>query len=58
MILGGNIRTGFEDSTYLAKGRQAKGNADMVVQAVELVERLGSRPATPGEARQTLGLPN
>ena len=30
----------------------------MVVQAVELVERLGARPATPGEARQTLGLPN
>ena len=58
VILGGNIRTGFEDSTYLGKGRQARGNADMVVQAVELVERLGSRPATPGEARKELGLPN
>ncbi|MEI9965971.1 MAG: 3-keto-5-aminohexanoate cleavage protein [Caulobacteraceae bacterium] len=58
IILGGNVRTGFEDSTYLGKGRQARSNADMVVQAVELVERLGSRPATPGEARQTLGLPN
>jgi uncharacterized protein (DUF849 family) len=30
----------------------------MVVQAAELVERLGSRVATPGEARKELGLPN
>ena len=58
VILGGNVRTGFEDSTYLGKGRQAPSNAAMVAQAVELVERLGSRPATPGEARQALGLPN
>ncbi len=58
IILGGNLRTGFEDSTYLGKGRQAGSNASMVMQAVELVERLGSRPATPGEARQALGLAN
>jgi len=58
VILGGNLRTGFEDSTYLGKGRQANNNAAMVWQAVELVERLGSRPATPGEARKELGLPN
>ncbi len=56
VILGGNVRTGFEDSTFLGKGRQAKTNADMVQQAVELVERLGSRAATPGEARKELGL--
>ena len=37
---------------------QAAGNADMVRQAVELVERLGSRAATPGEARKELGLPH
>lgn len=58
VILGGNVRTGFEDSTFLGKGRQARNNADMVQQAVELVERLGSRAATPGEARKELGLPN
>jgi len=58
VILGGNVRTGFEDSTFLGKGRQARNNADMVLQAVELVERLGSRAATPGEARKELGLPN
>jgi len=58
VILGGNVRTGFEDSTYLGKGRQAPSNAAMVAQAAEIVERLGSRVATPGEARKELGLPN
>ena len=58
VILGGNVRTGFEDSTYLGKGRQAPSNASMVMQAVELVERLGSRTATTGETRKELGLAN
>ncbi len=58
VLLGGNVRTGFEDSTYLGPGRQAATNAAMVTQAAELVERLGARVATPGEARRTLGLPN
>jgi len=58
VILGGNLRTGFEDSTYLGKGRQAPNNAAMVAQAAEIVERLGSRVASPGEARKELGLPN
>jgi uncharacterized protein (DUF849 family) len=58
VILGGNIRTGFEDSTYLGPGKQAKGNGEMVTQAIELAERLGAEVATAGEARQQLGLPN
>lgn len=58
VILGGNIRTGFEDSTYLGPGKQAKGNGAMVAQAVELAERLGAEVATAGEARKQLGLPN
>jgi uncharacterized protein (DUF849 family) len=52
------VRTGFEDSTYLGKGRQAPSNAAMVAQAAELIERLGSRVASPGEARKELGLPH
>jgi len=58
VILGGNVRTGFEDSTYLGPGRQAPSNGSMVLQAVELVERLGREVATAGEARKQLGLPH
>ena len=58
VLLGGNVRTGFEDSTYLRKGRQAANNAEMVSWMVELVDKLGSDLATPGEARQMLGLKN
>ncbi len=58
VILGGGVRTGFEDSTYLGPGKQAASNGAMVAQAVELVERLGSEVARPGEARKRLGLPH
>lgn len=58
VILGGNIRTGFEDSTYLGPGRQAPSNAAMVAQAAELVERMGGEVAKAGEARKRLGLPH
>ncbi len=58
VILGGNVRTGFEDSTYLGPGKQARSNGTMVMQAAELVERLGREVATPGEARKQLGLPH
>ncbi|NBC34952.1 3-keto-5-aminohexanoate cleavage protein [Novosphingobium sp. FSY-8] len=58
VLLGGNVRTGFEDTTYLRRGRQAANNAEMVVWARELIERLGSDVATPGETRQRLGLKN
>ena len=58
VILGGNIRTGFEDSTYLSRGKQAAGNGEMVDQAAHLVASLGLRVASAGEARKELGLPN
>lgn len=56
VLLGGHVRTGFEDSTYLRKGRQAANNAEMVNWAVELIDHLGADLATPGEARKMLGL--
>jgi len=58
VLLGGHVRTGFEDSTYLRRGKQAAGNADMVNWAVELIDHLGADLATPGEARKMLGLKN
>jgi 3-keto-5-aminohexanoate cleavage enzyme len=56
ILLGGNIRVGFEDNIYLRKGVLAASNAQMVEMAVDLAERLGRQVATPDEARQILGL--
>jgi uncharacterized protein (DUF849 family) len=56
VILGGHVRTGFEDTIWLSKGKLAPDNADLVNQAVEIVERLGTKVATPGESRKMLGL--
>lgn len=55
ILLGGNIRVGFEDNIYLKKGVLASNNAQMVEMAVDLAERLGRQVATPQEARQILG---
>ncbi|MFW6052332.1 MAG: 3-keto-5-aminohexanoate cleavage protein [Desulfosalsimonas sp.] len=54
ILLGGNIRVGFEDNIYLKKGVPARDNAQMVEVAAELAERLGRQVATPAEARQML----
>jgi len=56
MLLGGNVRVGFEDNIYLKKGVLASSNAQMVEMAVDLAERLGFQVATPDEARQILGV--
>jgi len=57
VLLGGHIRTGFEDTIYLRRGRKADDNADLVRRAVEIVEKLGQDVATAGETRKMLGLP-
>jgi 3-keto-5-aminohexanoate cleavage enzyme len=56
ILLGGNIRVGFEDNIYIKKGILAENNAQMVDIAADLVERLGRNVATPDEARQILGI--
>lgn len=58
VLLGGNIRTGFEDTIYMRRGRKADDNADLVNWAVEIVESLGQDVATAGETRKMLGLAN
>src|SRR5579862_2683241 len=52
ILLGGHVRTGFEDTVWLKRGRIAPDNAALVNQAAELIDRLGSEVATPGEARK------
>lgn len=56
ILLGGNIRVGFEDNIYLKKGVLASNNAQMVEMAVDLSERLGRAVATAEEARRILGI--
>lgn len=55
-LLGGHVRVGLEDNSYIAKGVLAKGNGELVERARDLVEKLGAQIAGPAEARQMLGL--
>lgn len=56
ILMGGNVRVGFEDNIFIKKGLLAKNNAQMVEVATDLAERLGRSAATPDEARQMLGI--
>ena len=56
IILGGNVRVGFEDNIYYTKGVKADSNAQMVERVARLARELGREVATPDEARQILGL--
>lgn len=56
IVMGGNVRVGFEDNTYIEKGVLAKSNGEMVEKVVRLAKELGREIATPAEARKILGL--
>jgi len=56
VALGGNVRVGFEDSKYLAPGRKASNNIELVAKASELIEQLGRQVASPAETRQMFGI--
>lgn len=56
IALGGHVRTGLEDNLYLDSGEYAPSSSALVEKAVELVQALGRRVATPEEAREMLGL--
>jgi uncharacterized protein (DUF849 family) len=55
--LGGNVRVGLEDNFYLPDGEMASSNGDLIARARRIVEDIGRRPATVGEARELLGAP-
>ncbi len=55
-IMGGNVRTGLEDSVYLGRGELAQSNAVLVAKVVRILRELSLEPATPAEARTLLGL--
>lgn len=54
--MGGHMRVGFEDNVYLRKGVLAESNAQLVEQAVSIVERSGERVASADEAREILAI--
>jgi uncharacterized protein (DUF849 family) len=55
VVLGGHVRVGLEDNIYRSRGVLAS-NADLVTDAVRLVDTLGHHPASPDEAREILAL--
>ena len=55
MLLGGNVRVGLGDNLYLAKGVPASNAQQLVEKAIGIIENLGGRAATSGEARARLG---
>lgn len=56
ILLGGHIRTGFEDETYLSKGQKAKSNGELVAKLRGICEKIGRPIATPEQTRQILGM--
>ncbi len=56
VLLGGNLRVGFEDNVYLSKGVLARSNAELVEKAVRIVRELGFEVAGVEEAKEILPL--
>lgn len=55
-LMGGNVRVGLEDSVFIERGKLAATNAEQVRKIVRILAEMGHEPASPAEARATLGL--
>jgi uncharacterized protein (DUF849 family) len=55
--LGGNLRTGVEDTFYLPSGERTAGNGPLVEAMAALAREVGREPATVAETRAALGMP-
>ncbi|MFW9973291.1 MAG: 3-keto-5-aminohexanoate cleavage protein [Candidatus Odinarchaeota archaeon] len=56
MSMGGNIRTGLEDTVYYRKGELAKNNAQLTERMVRIAKEIGREPASVDETKKILGL--
>jgi len=56
--LGGNVRTGLEDTFYLPNGEKAANNGQLVEALAKVVREVGREIASPSEARAIFGLQN
>ena len=54
--LGGDVRTGLEDTFYLPNGERAASNGELVKALADLTREVGREPATAAEARDMLGI--
>lgn len=54
--MGGNLRTGVEDTFYLPDGEKVDGNGPLIECMASMAREVGREPATPDEARVLLGL--
>jgi len=54
--LGGDLRTGLEDTIHLPDGSRAASNGDVVKTLVAIAREAGRNVASPEEARAALGL--
>lgn len=55
--LGGNVRTGLEDTFYLPDGKKTAGNGQLIQALARIVREAGREIASPEEARDLLGIP-
>jgi len=56
MCMGGNVRTGLEDTIYYGKGELAQGNAQLVKRMVRIAKEIGREVATVDEAKVILNI--
>ena len=56
ILMGGNVRVGFEDNIYYKKGVLAESNAQFVERIVRLADELGREVASPEETRDILDI--
>jgi 3-keto-5-aminohexanoate cleavage enzyme len=56
LAMGGNARTGLEDTLLLEKGRPAKSNAELVERLVGVARSVGREPATVADVVERLKL--
>lgn len=54
--LGGNLRTGLEDTFYLENGTKVQTNATLIESLAQIARDVGRTVATPEEARKILSL--
>lgn len=57
MLMGGNVRVGFEDNIYYRHGELAKSNAQLVERIVSVAQDAGIEIASAVEARESLNIP-
>lgn len=55
--LGGDLRTGLEDTFYLPDGARARSNGELIDALVATARRVGRDIASPAEARERMHLP-